>query len=147
MANTYLGADSARNNPSLQSPNLRIAIGQAMKRHGIEATRFGREAVGDPRFVLDLLKGREARPKTEARVREYITTLDTLGKTLTHRERALTFARAATMIRSIRTASGAMEIAAIMAETASERATFSEGLNRAIDAARVYRLSGEANHA
>ena len=39
------------------------------------ATRFGRDAVGDPRFVFDLRKGREPRPETEHRVRRYIEAL------------------------------------------------------------------------
>ena len=36
------------------------------------ATRFGREAVGDPRFVFDLRNGREPRPTTIQRVRAYL---------------------------------------------------------------------------
>jgi 2,4-dienoyl-CoA reductase-like NADH-dependent reductase (Old Yellow Enzyme family) len=32
------------------------------------ATRFGREAVRDPRFVFDLRRGREPRPDMERRV-------------------------------------------------------------------------------
>ena len=35
-------------------------------------TRFGREVVGDPRFVFDLRKGREPRPLTVARVRAFL---------------------------------------------------------------------------
>ena len=35
-------------------------------------TRFGREAVGDPRFVFDLRRGREPRPTTVARVRAFL---------------------------------------------------------------------------
>jgi hypothetical protein len=76
MATSYLRADSVRANPSLQSPNLRIAISAALKRHGIPPTRFGRDAVGDPRFVLDLRNGREPRPKMEQRVREFIAMLE-----------------------------------------------------------------------
>jgi hypothetical protein len=77
MATSYLRADSVRANPSLQSPNLRIAISVALRRHGIPPTRFGRDAVGDPRFVLDVMRyEREPRPKTEARVRAYIASLD-----------------------------------------------------------------------
>jgi len=34
--------------------------------------RFGRDAVGDPRFVFDLRKGRDPRPGTVARVRAYL---------------------------------------------------------------------------
>lgn len=43
-------------------------IERHLRRHRIPATRFGREAVQDPRFVLDLRNGREPRPETIARV-------------------------------------------------------------------------------
>lgn len=35
-------------------------------------TRFGREALGDPRFVFDLRRGREPRPRTVQRVRDFL---------------------------------------------------------------------------
>ena len=35
-------------------------------------TRFGRECLGDPNFVLNLRDGREPRPMTERRVRAFI---------------------------------------------------------------------------
>lgn len=35
-------------------------------------TRFGREAVGDPRFVFDLRLGREPRSATIAKVENYL---------------------------------------------------------------------------
>ena len=35
-------------------------------------TRFGKTAMGDPRFVFDLRKGRDPRPETIARVRAYL---------------------------------------------------------------------------
>lgn len=38
----------------------------------IAPTRFGRDAVGDPRFVFDLRSGREPRPRTIARVRAFL---------------------------------------------------------------------------
>jgi hypothetical protein len=38
----------------------------------VPPTRFGRDAVGDPRFVFDLRNGREPRPQTVARVRTYL---------------------------------------------------------------------------
>ena len=38
----------------------------------IPATRFGREAMGDPRFVFDLRRGREPRPRTIRRVRAFL---------------------------------------------------------------------------
>ena len=39
---------------------------------GTPPTRFGREAVHDPRFVFDLRNGREPRPATAARVSAYL---------------------------------------------------------------------------
>jgi hypothetical protein len=36
------------------------------------ATRFGREAVSDPRFVFDLRIGREPRIETERRVHAFL---------------------------------------------------------------------------
>jgi hypothetical protein len=36
-------------------------------------TRFGREAVGDPRFVFDLRSGREPRRATVEKVERYIS--------------------------------------------------------------------------
>lgn len=76
MAGTDLRADSVRANPISQSPNLRLAIRAAMRRYDISATRFGRDAMNDPRFVLDLWNGRDVRPATEARARAYIATLE-----------------------------------------------------------------------
>jgi len=38
----------------------------------VPATRFGREVLGDPRFVFDLRNGREPRPLTVARVRAFL---------------------------------------------------------------------------
>ena len=38
----------------------------------IAPTRFGRDAVGDPRFVFDLRRGREPRDGTVKRVRAYL---------------------------------------------------------------------------
>jgi hypothetical protein len=43
-----------------------------LKDNDISATTFGREAVGDPRFVLDLRKGRNPRRKTVARLEAYL---------------------------------------------------------------------------
>lgn len=46
-----------------------------LKERQISATRFGRQAVGDPRFVLDLRNGRKPRRKTVAKLEEYLTGL------------------------------------------------------------------------
>jgi len=43
-----------------------------LRRADVAPTRFGREAVGDPRFVFDLRKGRDPRPRTVERVRTYL---------------------------------------------------------------------------
>jgi 2,4-dienoyl-CoA reductase-like NADH-dependent reductase (Old Yellow Enzyme family) len=43
-----------------------------LRRSGTPATRFGREAVNDPRFVRDLRNGRELRSSTRARVIAYL---------------------------------------------------------------------------
>lgn len=38
----------------------------------VTPTRFGRDAVNDPRFVFDLRRGREPRAQTVARVVEFL---------------------------------------------------------------------------
>jgi len=43
-----------------------------LKLHRMPPARFGREALGDSRFVFDLRDGREPRSRTEARVRDFI---------------------------------------------------------------------------
>lgn len=77
MADSTLRRDSVGANPTKQSPNLRIAISTALRRHGIPPSRFGRDAVNDPAFYRDLMhRGRELRPATAARVRAFIAALD-----------------------------------------------------------------------
>lgn len=53
--------------------HLLSSIEKYLRRSGTPPTRFGREAVGDPRFVLDLRNGREPRPATVRRVSAYLT--------------------------------------------------------------------------
>lgn len=43
-----------------------------LRRSDVAPTRFGREAVGDPRFVFDLRNGRSPRETTVARVLAYL---------------------------------------------------------------------------
>ena len=43
-----------------------------LRRREIAPTRFGRDVVGDPRFVFDLRNGREPLPRTIMRVRAYL---------------------------------------------------------------------------
>jgi len=38
----------------------------------ISAARFGRDAMGDPRFVFDLRNGREPRARTVNRIRSFL---------------------------------------------------------------------------
>ena len=45
-----------------------------LRQSEVAPTRFGREAVGDPRFVFDLRNGRDPRPRTVAKVRAYLET-------------------------------------------------------------------------
>jgi hypothetical protein len=44
-----------------------------LRDNDISATTFGREAVGDPRFVLDLRNGRNPRRKTVMRLEAYLS--------------------------------------------------------------------------
>jgi hypothetical protein len=43
-----------------------------LRQNGTPPTRFGREAMSDPRFVFDLRNGRDPRPETVERVRAYL---------------------------------------------------------------------------
>lgn len=43
-----------------------------LARSGTKASMFGRDAVGDPRFVQDLREGRRPRRKMQDRVREFM---------------------------------------------------------------------------
>ena len=43
-----------------------------LRRSGTRPTRFGRDALRDPRFVFDLRLGREPRPKVTARVSAFL---------------------------------------------------------------------------
>ena len=45
-------------------------------KHRISATRFGRRAVGDPRFVLDLRLGRRPRRRTLERLNAYLDRIE-----------------------------------------------------------------------
>lgn len=43
-----------------------------LKRADMAPTRFGREAVGDPRLISDLKNGRELREATAARIHAWL---------------------------------------------------------------------------
>lgn len=48
------------------------SIEKFLRQTGMPATKFGRLAAHDPRFVLDLRMGREPRSGTEARIKGFI---------------------------------------------------------------------------
>jgi hypothetical protein len=48
------------------------SIERFLRETQMSATRFGRLAVNDPRFVLDLRLGREPRPPVETRVEHFM---------------------------------------------------------------------------
>ncbi|HEX8840053.1 MAG TPA: hypothetical protein VF750_06255 [Sphingomicrobium sp.] len=52
--------------------NLLREVEKYLRRNDTAPTRFGRDVVGDPRFVFDLRNGRDPRPATVARVLEYL---------------------------------------------------------------------------
>jgi hypothetical protein len=45
-----------------------------LKTSGTAPARFGRDAMGDPRFVFDLRNGRTPRPETESRIGAWLAT-------------------------------------------------------------------------
>lgn len=51
---------------------LLVEIERFLRASGMSETLFGRKALRDPRFVSDLRKGREPRPRTVERARGYI---------------------------------------------------------------------------
>ena len=50
------------------------SIEKFLRRYQMPATKFGRLAARDPRFVLDLRNGRTPRPQTERRVEHFMNT-------------------------------------------------------------------------
>ncbi len=51
---------------------LLVRIEKYLKQRRMPPTRFGREALGDSRFVFDLRDGREPRSSTVRRVTDYL---------------------------------------------------------------------------
>jgi hypothetical protein len=52
-------------------------IEKYLRRTRMPTTRFGRDAMGDSHFVLNLREGREPRPSTVRRVRAYLAAQET----------------------------------------------------------------------
>ncbi len=57
--------------------NLQRRIEQYLRRSGTPPARFGREVMGDPRFVFDLRRGRTMQPRTERRLAEWLDQRET----------------------------------------------------------------------
>lgn len=56
-----------------------------LARSGTKASMFGRQVVGDPRFVQDLREGRRPRRKTTQRVLNFLTSTDGVASTRSDR--------------------------------------------------------------
>jgi hypothetical protein len=52
--------------------HLLRTVEKYLRESDMAPTRFGRNVVGDPRFVFDLRRGRDPRPATVERVRAYL---------------------------------------------------------------------------
>jgi len=66
------GSAESLNLRGLVTVHLLRNVEKFLKTSNIAPTRFGRDVVGDPRFVFDLRNGREPRAKTVARVMTYL---------------------------------------------------------------------------
>lgn len=62
--------------PSSYAPPILMEIERVLKRTGMTATTFGKEAVGDGRLVSDLRKGRDPSSRVTARVRAFIQAIE-----------------------------------------------------------------------
>ena len=56
-----------------------------LARSGTKASMFGRQAVGDPRFVQDLREGRQPRLKTTQRVLNFLASTERVASTISDR--------------------------------------------------------------
>lgn len=62
--------------------SLLMAVERHLRRAAIAPSRFGREVIGDPRFVFDLRRGRQPRASTHRRVIAAIESAKTCGSTV-----------------------------------------------------------------
>ena len=56
-----------------------------LARSGTKASMFGRQAVGDPRFVQDLREGRRPRRRTTQRVLNFLASTERVASTISDR--------------------------------------------------------------
>lgn len=66
------GTQTANPTAKGSGPMLLRQIERFLRRVGMTATKFGRLAARDPRFVADLRSGRIPRARTAARVEEFM---------------------------------------------------------------------------
>jgi len=59
-------------------------IEKFLRQHNMPATKFGRLAAHDPRFVLDLRMGRIPRAGTQARIEHFMNTYISDDAEMTH---------------------------------------------------------------
>ncbi|GMN04064.1 hypothetical protein [Erythrobacter sp. MTPC3] len=59
-----------------------------LRNHDMPATKFGRLAAHDPRFVLDLRMGRMPRPATEARTLQWMANFEAASQSVETKELA-----------------------------------------------------------
>lgn len=64
--------EHSANDDSEEGMELLRRIERYIRRRGMPPTRFGQEAVGDPRFVWDLRRGRQPRGETVRRVAAWL---------------------------------------------------------------------------
>ena len=69
-----MGQKQAESNSSRGAPSVYLlrVVDTYLSASNIAPTRFGREVVGDPRFVFDLRNGRQPRAGTVRRVGSYL---------------------------------------------------------------------------
>jgi hypothetical protein len=60
--------------------NVLPSVERHLRDNGVSPTRFGRDALGDPRLVFDLRRGRELRPGTAERVNAYLASRGEAGE-------------------------------------------------------------------
>ena len=67
---------------------LQRRIEQFLRRSGMKPARFGRDVARDPRLVFDLRRGRELRPATAQRIRDWLDEQEALLETTQAKARA-----------------------------------------------------------
>ena len=64
------------------------SIEKFLRQHEMAATKFGRLAAHEPRFVLDLRMGREPRDRTEQRIRGFMAGFEAACEVVREQETA-----------------------------------------------------------